>query len=98
MKLLLDEDLPKLWAKADFTDDVSHQRMNITLITFETGLRKETWMLIELDVVEVEKFENGKVKITLNIAKMKNMQPKLKKIDELLFSQAIISAEVKEGC
>ena len=97
-KLLLDEDLPKLWAKTDFTDDVSHQRMNITLITFRTGLRKETLMLIELDVVEVENFENGKVKITLNIAKMKNMQPKLKKIDELLFSQAIISAEVKEGC
>ena len=46
----------------------------------------------------MEKFENANMKITLNIAKMKSMQPKLKKIDELLFSQAIISAQLKEGC
>ena len=59
-KILLDEDLPKLWAKTDFTDDVSHQRMNITLITFRTALRKETLMLTEMDFVDVEKFENGR--------------------------------------
>ena len=65
--------------------------MNITLFLVRIAVRKKTLLLVELDGVEVEKVDKGKVKITFNIAKLKNMQPKLRRINEGMFHNTYVT-------